>query len=95
MQSDDAETGAHPLAAQHGATDSETPEESPKPAAGYPGLEEHVHLPAQSIWPITTAFGTAVAGFGLVTNPVISLLGLGLMAWGIINWVQELRHEPH
>jgi hypothetical protein len=86
MQSDDAETGARPLATEHGTADSDAPEEH---------AEEHVHLPAQSIWPITTAFGTAVAGFGLVTNPVVSLLGLGLMAWGIISWVQELRHESH
>lgn len=88
MQSDDAETGARPFATEHGAADSEMPEE-------HAGAEEHVHLPAQSIWPITTAFGTAVAGYGLVTNPIISLLGLGLMAWGIISWVQELRHERH
>ena len=93
MQSDDAETGARPHATEHGTADSDVPEESPVPSAGYP--EEHVHLPAQSIWPITTALGTAVAGFGLVTNPVISLVGLAVMAWGIISWVQELRHERH
>jgi hypothetical protein len=88
MQSDDAETGARHLATEHGTADSETLEE-------HVGTEEHVHLPAQSIWPITTAFGTAVAGFGLVSAHVVSLLGLGVMAWGIIAWVQELRHERH
>jgi len=62
--------------------------------------EEHVHLPPQSIWPITTAFGVAVAGAGTVLgwrgpDNVIVIVGLLIMIYGVASWVQELRHEPH
>ena len=60
-----------------------------------PAAEEHIHLPPPSIWPVTTAAGVALAGFGLVTVAVFSLVGLAVMAFGIISWIQELRHEPH
>lgn len=57
--------------------------------------EEHVHLPPPSVWPITVALGVALGGFGLVSVWQMSILGLIIMFYGIINWVQELRHEPH
>jgi hypothetical protein len=57
--------------------------------------EEHVHLPPQSMWPVTTAFGVALGGLGLMTTTVLSLIGILIMIWGIASWVQELRHERH
>jgi len=57
--------------------------------------EPAVHLPPSSIWPMTTAGGVALGGFGLVTTPVFSFLGLLLMFAGIFYWIQELRHESH
>ncbi|HLJ67546.1 MAG TPA: cytochrome c oxidase subunit 4 [Chloroflexota bacterium] len=75
------------------------PTAHPPEAAGvtpeHPVAEEHIHLPPPSIWPITTALGVALAGFGLVTAVVFSYLGLVVMAFGIVAWIQELRHEPH
>lgn len=56
---------------------------------------EHVHLPPPSIWPITSAFGVAVIGFGLVTSIFFWVAGLAIMMYGLIMWIQELRHEPH
>ncbi len=88
MQSDDVEAGARPPTADtQGVPDTA---EGDHEEAG-----EHIHLSPKSIWPVTTAFGTAVAGFGLVSIPFVSIIGLFIMAWGIIGWVQELRHEPH
>ncbi len=57
--------------------------------------ESHIHLSPQSIWPISTAAGIALAGMGLVTLPAVSFLGLALMVLSIVYWIQELRHEPH
>jgi hypothetical protein len=73
------------------------PVATPAAAGGHSGytLEdmEH-HLPPQSIWPITLAGGVAIAGLGLVTTFSVSIIGLLLMAFGLVSWVQELRHEP-
>jgi hypothetical protein len=65
-----------------------------EPAAEH-AAEEHVHLPPLSIWPITTAGGVALGGLGMVTDWPFWVLGLLLMGFGVVSWVQELRHEPH
>jgi hypothetical protein len=75
------QAGAYPPGAE---TDSETHDS-----------EDHVHLPPPSIWPITLAGGIALAGVGLVTTWPVSALGGLIMLIGLVNWVQELRHEPH
>jgi hypothetical protein len=75
----------------------EEPVAAPAEAGGHGGytLEDvSHHLPPQSIWPITLAGGVAIAGLGLVTTVSICIIGLLLMAYGIVSWVQELRHEP-
>jgi hypothetical protein len=64
------------------------------PAADQP-VEEHVHLPPLSIWPVTTAAGVALGGLGMVTDWPFWLLGLLVMGFGAMSWIQELRHEPH
>jgi hypothetical protein len=72
------------------------PEEAPPAEPLAPKLDHtQVHLSPQSIWPITTAAGITLLGGGLVTIPVVSLLGLIVMIVAIVSWVQELRHEPH
>jgi cytochrome c oxidase subunit 1 len=55
---------------------------------------EHIHLPPPTIWPITMAGGISLGFLGLVTNEFMSVLGVLLAAYGLVNWVQELRHEP-
>jgi hypothetical protein len=57
--------------------------------------EEHIHLAPQSIWPISTAAGTSLAGAGLVTILPVTILGVLLMIISIYYWIQELRHELH
>jgi hypothetical protein len=54
---------------------------------------EHIHLPPPTIWPITMAGGISLGFLGLVTNEFMSVLGVLLAAYGLVNWVQELRHE--
>lgn len=66
-----------------------------EPVTHAPGEEPQIHLSPQSIWPISTAAGITIAGLGLVTLPIVSILGLIIMFLSIVYWVQELRHEPH
>ncbi|HEX6508981.1 MAG TPA: cytochrome c oxidase subunit 4 [Chloroflexota bacterium] len=74
----------------------------PRPVGSEPEEEhdddtggEHVHLPPQSIWPVTVAGGVTLGGLGLVTTDYVSIVGVLVMSWGLYQWVQELRHEPH
>lgn len=58
-------------------------------------IPEGVHLPPESIWPITLAFGITVSFLGLMTTTLVSFIGLLIMFVAIVSWVQELRHELH
>ena len=53
---------------------------------------EHEHLPAPSVWPVTVGAGVALIAFGITTSLALSALGAGLLFWGVLRWVQELRH---
>jgi hypothetical protein len=90
MQSEQSDVGSGPrpedeLAVTHGADESTDTAEH----------VEHIHLPPPTIWPFTMAAGISLGFLGLVTNEAISVLGVLLAAYGLVNWVQELRHEPH
>ncbi len=72
---------------------------APEPVVHEPAIheeaEEHIHLSPQSIWPIAAAAGITLAGAGLVTALVVSIIGLALLFISIYYWIQELRHELH
>jgi len=80
---------------------SEAPATAAYPVGGHPEPdayeeeESHVHLPPQSIWPMTVAGGVALGTAGLVSTLAVSIVGIILLFYGIIMWVQELRHERH
>jgi hypothetical protein len=75
----------------------ETPPSAAMPASegGHGTHGGDIHLPPPTIWPFTTAAGVALGGLGLVTTTIVSVLGLIIMVWGLVAWVQELRHERH
>jgi hypothetical protein len=50
------------------------------------------HLPAPSVWPATVGAGVALMAFGVATTLALSALGTVLLVWGVVRWVQELRH---
>jgi hypothetical protein len=56
---------------------------------------EHIHLPPPTIWPFTVAGGVTLGFLGLVTNEFVSYLGIIIAIYGVVNWIQELRHELH
>ncbi len=60
-------------------------------------LETHrIHLPKGTAWPLGLAFGLTLMFAGLVTNYIISALGIVLIVAGIIGWFRQvLPHEQH
>jgi hypothetical protein len=50
------------------------------------------HLPS-SMWPATIGAGVALLLFVVVTSLVLSALGVVLLAYGLLGWIQELRHD--
>jgi hypothetical protein len=53
-------------------------------------------LPAPTAWPFVTAFGLTLLAAGLVTQPVISVIGLLLALRGAVGWFRDvLPVEQH
>jgi hypothetical protein len=59
-------------------------------------VPENVTLPAPTAWPFVTAFGIALLAAGLVTQAVISVVGLILAVRGAVGWFRDvLPVEQH
>jgi hypothetical protein len=59
-------------------------------------IDEPVHLPAPTVWPMVTAFGLTLLFAGLVTHVAVSVVGFLLMARGAAGWWRTvLPHEQH
>jgi hypothetical protein len=55
-----------------------------------------VSMPAPTAWPMVTAFGLALLALGLVTQSVVSVVGLVLALRGAVGWFREvLPAEQH
>jgi hypothetical protein len=52
-------------------------------------------LPAPTAWPFVTAFGLTLLAAGLVTQPVISLVGLVVALRGAVGWFCEVLPVEH
>ncbi len=52
-------------------------------------------LPAPTAWPFITAFGLALLAAGLVTQPVISVIGLLLALRGAVGWFRDVLPVEH
>ena len=50
----------------------------------------HVNLPAPTAWPFVTAFGLTLLAAGLVTQAVISVVGLILAVRGAVGWFRDV-----
>lgn len=55
-------------------------------------MNQPEHLPQPSMWPVTVGGGVTLIAFGIATSLALSVLGAALLFWGIVRWVQELRH---
>ncbi len=50
-------------------------------------------IPEPTYWPITLAFGSLFLFWGLITTPIISVVGLLISGLAIAGWIIELNHE--
>jgi hypothetical protein len=58
--------------------------------------ENAIHMPAPTQWPLVMAVGLTLIFAGLVTNLIISLLGIVMAVVGAVGWFREvLPHEAH
>jgi len=51
-------------------------------------------LPPPSAWPALAALGVTVFAWGIVSAPLLLLLGGALFAYALGHWIGEIRHEP-
>jgi cytochrome c oxidase subunit 1 len=49
----------------------------------------HPHLPGQSYWPITLAFGLPIVAYGLIFNLALAFVGGAIVLAAIYGWVLE------
>ncbi|MGE0877233.1 MAG: cytochrome c oxidase subunit I [Acidimicrobiia bacterium] len=52
-------------------------------------VDEHIHMPSPSYWPIVLAFGFPWVGFGLIYNRLFLIVGALIVVMGIYGWVME------
>ena len=38
------------------------------------------------------AAGIALLGFGVLTSPLFSVVGIAVMGWALWTWIGEMRH---
>jgi cytochrome c oxidase subunit 1 len=50
-----------------------------------------IHLPSPSFWPIVLAAGLAMLAVGVVSNLVISIIGIVVILGAIAGWALENR----
>jgi hypothetical protein len=66
------------------------------PHDGSHHAENAVHLPAPTQWPLVMAVGLTLVFAGLVTNMMISALGVVMAVAGAVGWFRQvLPHEAH
>jgi cytochrome c oxidase subunit 1 len=56
--------------------------------------EHHVHLPSPSYWPLVTAVGLPIVGYGLIFTNWLSLVGGLVVAAGLYGWAFEPPDDP-
>ncbi|BDD12421.1 hypothetical protein FUAX_48530 (plasmid) [Fulvitalea axinellae] len=50
-------------------------------------------LPKPTWYPLVLSMGVALIFWGIVTQYVMSLIGLGLFFYGLVGWINDLRDE--
>lgn len=59
-------------------------------------VPEVIDLPAPTVWPLVTAFGVTLGFAGLVTDFLVTLVGIVSFGVGIVGWWRDvLPHEKH
>jgi hypothetical protein len=50
-------------------------------------------VPRPTSAPVAMAFGLTLLFWGLVTSPVVLLVGLAVVAAALAVWIREIRHD--
>jgi hypothetical protein len=50
-------------------------------------------LPKPTFWPATLAFAVTFLLWGIVTTPMITAVGVALLALSLAGWIGDIRHE--
>jgi hypothetical protein len=56
-------------------------------------LPRPAHLPHPTYWPAVLAMGTVFFAWGLVTNPVVTIVGVVVFFVALLGWIGDLRHD--
>jgi|SwirhisoilCB2_FD_contig_31_4999725_length_303_multi_3_in_0_out_0_1 hypothetical protein len=51
------------------------------------------HLPRPTYWPVVMALGIAFTGWGLISTPLLSVVGLLLFGLALAGWIGEMWDE--
>jgi uncharacterized membrane protein len=51
------------------------------------------HIPAPTFAPAALAFGISFFTWGLITSPVLWVIGLAIFVIALASWIGEIRHE--
>ena len=61
-----------------------------------PFTPTHVSLPKPNLWPLLLAIGITLAGTGLISTRLVTIVGGVLVVAGAVGWfLQVLPHEQH
>jgi hypothetical protein len=61
----------------------------PVPPGWNASLPEHLPTPTAS--PVLFAFGVMLVGWGLISSPLLDLIGGALVLYALIHWIREIR----
>jgi hypothetical protein len=50
-------------------------------------------LPHPTASPALFAFGVTLFGWGLITSPVLVLIGSALLFYALLHWIGEIWHD--
>ena len=62
--------------------------------SGASGEEGDIHLPQPSFWPLVSAIGIFIGGYGLIYSYPAAIVGLAIMMVGVYAWSFEPVNDP-
>ena len=60
-----------------------------------PDRRSTIHVPTPTAWPMIAAFGITLAWAGLVTNALVTVVGVIATLWGAVGWFRDVLPVQH
>ena len=78
-----------------GGADASIPADERDNATASEDEQAHgIHLPSPSYYPLVTAVGLPIAGYGVIYQPLLLAVGFLIVLVGAFGWVLEPPAEP-